>query len=305
MSKKAFDLSRDSVYVAEPISQLRVIGGLALPENERGDLDTEIDEKHPLYDERLLIALDTPFVRDIAKRGVRTPVEIVKRDDMATVKAGRRRVRGARIENHRRLKEGAKFEDLIKIKCTIIRDNDDATIMSDMVSENELRMDDGILIKIAKAKRMQARGMDTDAIAAAFGQPKSVVDAWFTFDDNATDETKAAAAAGRLNATAAAELAKERDPDAQRALLASLMTLPEKKRTVRNVRAARTGEFAGIVGRRGQKRLLETVQGLKHRGEKAPIYFEGVEDFLRVLTGTDLDKVDKRLLDVIRDMEAA
>lgn len=291
-NRRGFDFARGNLWSVDPMD-LCIIGGRCLSADERGPLDTNDGPTHDLYDERVAEALTEEFVNNIDAHGVDTPILIVKLNDVATVIAGRKRVRAARVVNARRKKRG---EPPIKIDAKLKRASGSA-ILAAMITENEARTDDGILTKIEKLKRLMNRGVSIEDAAVHFNAKIATVKGWLAFEDRATAETKTAARSGRLSASAAAELAKVSDPDKQREKLASMIGSGEKV----SARAARTaskiarGKAAGVSDKKTQKKLLHVVQATSHPNvsEKTAAWWDGVEAALKLVIG-DAD-VDMRL----------
>lgn len=220
-TKKGFDLSRDSVYVADP-NELRIIGGLAMVrEDERGPLDTaHVKGEHDLFDERILtVEVTDAEVANIDTYGVNVPIAIAKDEDGEPVVVdGRGRVRRARRANILRAKRG---EPLIKIKCVVVRSTG-TRLMATMIALNEVRNEDGPLVKLEKAKRLLERGVSNEDAAVAFGLEPAYFDALLAYDDAATPEVKASVASGEMSATAAVNLVSQaKTPSAQNAALAN------------------------------------------------------------------------------------
>jgi hypothetical protein len=299
-NKKAFDLARDSVYVAEPITELRIIGGLVLCDEEQGDLDTEPDESLTLKDlRRLKKWLDESFLANIAHRGVDTPIRIVKIDDVATVVAGKSRVRAARRANRIRKAEGL---PLIKIKCVIQRDASPLALMASMISENNARTDDDLADKIDKLKALLNLGASEADAALVFGVKQTTIRGWLAFEDAATEMTKQAVKEGRLPASTAAELAKIKDPEEQNAALVGMLAAPEKRaKTARAAQAIRKGKTGSksASDRKSQQLLLETIKKADHprASPKTLAFFEGAEEMLKLVLGQK--GVDDRLVGLL------
>jgi ParB-like chromosome segregation protein Spo0J len=291
-NRRAFDFARGNLWSIDP-DDLRIIGGKRLPADERGSLDTDDGDNHDLYDERVGEPLTEEFVNSIDAHGVDTPILIVKLDDVATVIAGRKRVRAARIVNARRKKRG---ESPIKIDCKLKRTSGSG-LLAAMITENEARTDDGLLTKIEKLKRLMSRGVSPEDAAIHFSVGVSTVKGWLAFEDNATAETKAAARAGRLSASAAAELTKIADPTMQREKLALMIGSGEKvsARTARAASRVARGKGAGVADKKTQKKLLHVVQVTSHPNisEKGAAWWEGAEEMLKLVLGAD--DVDVRL----------
>jgi hypothetical protein len=253
-SKKAFDLARDSVYVADPISELRICGGAGvLPDDEAGDLDTEPGPDVPVRDlKRLKRPLQASFVTNIGRDGVRVPILICKIDDVATVVAGKSRVRAARRANRAR---AAQSEGLppMRIRCVMQRDASSVAILATMISENNARQDDDLADRIEKLKQYLAAGASEADAATSFNVQQSTIRGWLDYDDHATDETKRAVRDGRVQASTAAELAKIKDPDAQRVALEKVLGAPcVKQRSARAARALRHDANGTGNGRDGR-----------------------------------------------------
>jgi len=291
-NRRAFGFARGNLWSVDPMD-LCVIGGTCLPTDERGPLDTDDGPTHDLYDERVSEPLTEEFVNSIDAHGVDTPILIVKLGDVATVIAGRKRVRAARIVNVRRKKRG---EPPIKVDCKLKRASG-AGLLAAMITENEARTDDGLLTKIEKLKRLMSRGVSPEDAAIHFSVGVATVKGWLAFEDNATVETKAAARAGRLSASAAAELTRIADPAVQREKLA-LMIGSGAKVSARAARAASRvarGKAAGVSDKKTQKKLLHIVQSASHPNisEKTAAWWEGAEEMLKLVLGAD--DIDKRL----------
>jgi hypothetical protein len=249
---KAFDVSYRSTPAFYP-DQIRIVGGADLADKrERGPLDTSADDvwrvvdgqdvlwsAHPLYNrERLEQPLKAGFVETIDLVGLITPIAIVKLDDHATVNVGRGRTRGSRIVNFERKKKcgqlgksdeeaaeacAAKGFPLIKLDCVHKQVSDEADLLSRMFIENAQRQDDPLWTTIEVAARLLDKYNDLDMAAKICGQTPQTIKFWMTFRTVATDATVKAAKEGRLPLTAAAVLAREKDPEKQNELLAKLL----------------------------------------------------------------------------------
>lgn len=301
-TKKAFDLSRDSVYTADPITELRICGAAGvIPPEEAGDLDTPPGPDVPVQDHRRLSRPVRPgTIASIARYGVKQPIIIAKIDDVATVIAGKSRVRAARRENRlRMLRAGG--EPMIKPRCVMQRDVSPRAILGTMITENNVREDDDLADRIEKLRMyLEVGGSEADA-ATEFGVKQSTILDWLDYDDHATDETKAAVETG-LPASTAAELAKIRDPDEQRAALRKLLS--GSKTTQRSARAARALR-RGVCGtptatdRKSQRMLLEHLdrKAAARELEDDAEFWRGVRATLRMVTGSK--KSDDKIVDAL------
>jgi transposase len=284
---RSFDFARGNLWSIDP-DDLCVVGGKRLPPDERGPLDTDDGPEHDLYDERVAEPLTEEFVNNVDAHGVDTPVLIVKLGDVATVVAGRKRVRAARVVNDRRKKRG---EPPIKVDAKLKRASGSG-LLAAMITENEARTSDGILTKIEKLKRLMNRGVSPEDAAIHFSVSTSTVKGWLAFEDHATTETKAAARAGRLSASAAAELAKVADPDKQREKLAQVVGTGEKvsARAARAASRVARGKGAGVSDKLTLKKLLHVIQNANHTSTKSASWWESAEEMLKLVIGApDVD----------------
>lgn len=306
MGKTAFEnLTRNSTYVADPTTDLRIVGGKRfLTGDEAGDIDTDDDASHALWQERRLKKpLKDGFPENIDAFGVIQPIVIAKLDGVATVVVGRSRVRAARIANVRRKARG---EPPIAVECKIRR-TDETGLMGAMIAENEQRTDNDILTKMDEARRYLARGVSEADVAMTFGIKTVTLKGWLAFDDNATPEVKAAVKAGRVSPTAAAELART-EPTKQNEALTSLLLAPGKKTVTAARKAVKksTGGKStdvGITSRRMIKAILDQVVATSHpnAGEKTLAWWQGVEDALKMIAG---EEVEERLAKILTTVDA-
>lgn len=306
--KKAFDLPRDSVYSAEPIADLRIIGGAGLlVEEESGELDTEYADGMPLKDlRRLKKALDEEFCANVAFHGVKIPIIIAKIEDVATVVAGKSRVRALRRANHARLERG---EPLMRVRCIIQRDTTHEALFATMVTENNARRDDDLADKIEKAIAMIDSGKYSEQdVALHFTVKQTTLRGWLDFDDHATDATKQAVKEGRVGASTAAELAKIHDPEEQNKALAEMLIAPEPRgRSARAAKMLRKGgaKVGNASDRKTQVTLLSFMQAASHprASEKTMAWWEGAEEMLKLVTGSK--ETDEKLLKILNEARIA
>lgn len=304
--KQAFDHARNSMWSIDP-HELCLVGGDVLPKEERGDLDTEATEDDELFDARLGVPLTEEFINNIDAHGVDTPILIAKINDVATVIAGRSRVRAARIVNIRRKARG---EPLIKVDCKMKRGSA-ASLMGAMIAENEARRDDELPTKIAKLKRYMNRGISVEDAAVTFNVTAAVAKTWLAFDDNAIAATKKAVEQGRISSSAAMVLARTKEPEKQKEALDALLEHAPAG-TKGSTRAARiaagnagAGNVVGVTDKRTLKRLLATVEDTSHphnTSEKTLMWWSGAEEMLKLVMG-DKD-VDQRLVEVLKQTYA-
>lgn len=302
---------RGNLYMYDPETDLAIAGGKVIKNrDEHGDLDTSEDEDDELYDERLHIELDEPFVKNVDAFGVHTAIVIVKRNGVPFVVAGRRRVRAARRVNHARDKTG---QPRMRVPATILRTNDETRLMGNMISENEGRQDDTLPAKIQKMKRYMGRGVSVEDAAIAFSIPTAMAKSWLAFEDRATPELLAAVESGRLTISQGVEISRAGEAPAQ---LAAFRDIEAKlasgqKTTTRDARSAakqaKTGVAVenGLPNRREQRKLLQLVRDTSHSTKSAEklAWFQGVEDALLAILGeTD---ADPRIVELVKKVRAS
>lgn len=167
-------------------------------------LDTPHGPEHPLYDERIFLPLDEKMIANISFYGVQEAVVAQRTSDGPNpVVDGRRRVIHTREVNKRRRAAG---EELMKVPVILKKIGDDIA-MGLGVSLNEIRKDDSMSVKAAKAKRLHEQYNRSPAeIAVMFGVSQVSVYSWLKLSD-AAPEVMEAVEAGRLSASAASKLA--------------------------------------------------------------------------------------------------
>ena len=181
MGKTAIDAKRGTIFMLEP---------------ERLTLVT--DKGHPLYDPRVEDPPDENMVANIAMHGVLEPVIVRKNGDAIEVVAGRGRTKAA-AEANRRLKAEGKPPMLVP---AIMRGGDDADLFGVMISENEIRREDSMIVKGGKARKLLNMGYSVPQIAVTFGATRQAVESWLAAD-GLPARIKDAVEAGEISATAA------------------------------------------------------------------------------------------------------
>jgi ParB family chromosome partitioning protein len=165
-------------------------------------LDSPGDAKTVLYDERVELEVDEAMVRNIMHYGVKVPILIRQDGDRNIVVDGRQRVRCAREANKRL---DARGEATLKVPATPVTAND-AMLTGIMISTNEQRRDDDILVKAAKAARLYEMTGDKEEVCAAFGRTLQTINGWLRLAQ-AHPSVHAAVRSGVLSSSAAVELA--------------------------------------------------------------------------------------------------
>lgn len=146
--------SRGTVFKMDP-ADIVIIG-----------LDTRDGPEHPLYDDRIRLALDEGLVLNIMARGVLVPILGRKNGPRVEVVDGRQRVRCAREANKRLKKEGLKP---VKIEVSLKRPKDEKAALGMLITTNENRINDDYVARARKAQRLLDLGADEDEVANDFG----------------------------------------------------------------------------------------------------------------------------------------
>lgn len=303
--------ARTDVLLKLP-EELCLFGGLTmLDESERGPLDTLDDPSSPYHDPRLLLPLDDAKVRNINTLGVLETVLVTRVGDALIVIDGRQRVRWARAANKLRHERG---EPLLRVKCDPVRlaATDPRYALSVLISTNENRVDDDIVGKINKLKRLLASGVDTHAAADIFGVSVAVVDSWLRFDDNAIGTVKLAVEQGRMALSAGMRVAAVA-PAQQAQVMADLATSVPANGKISTRHAAKAAKLVekpsahvGVGDKRTQRALLQLTQKKEHAkgtSEKTLAWWAGVEAALQLIVGSD-EKPDERLLALLGEVTA-
>jgi hypothetical protein len=341
MAKTAFpELGRDSVFKADPITQLCIIGGqnekVRLPESEWGDLDTDDDDSHPLFDENLFEALPEEFIQSIDEKGVIEPVLIGKMIiknrrgedvEVAGVIAGRKRIRGARVVNRRRMERNKELPDdqqiaLLEVRC-VNRKGTLGDYMLDMITENHIRIEDSGETAISKLRRyLDQPGASMAKAAIAFGKSVQTLEGWIAYDEKAVPQLRKLVETGVMTVTSASEIAKQ-DRDKQLVAVSEVERIqaeapkpangaanggrarPAVSRTAAQTAAKRAASGdAGVemLSKREGKRLLKHIEGMDHQGASPQTlgFYIGVEAAFGMWLGNA--GVDERLKNALKAM---
>ncbi len=294
--KKAFDLSRDSIYVADPISDLRICGAKGVvPADEAGDLDTPPGPAIPVRDARRLQKPLAGIKASVDLRGVKRPIIIGKIDDVATVLDGKSTVRAARASNRRRAQDG---RPPIRVRCVMQRDVSPLAVLSTMITTNNNRTEDTLADKVDKLVAYlgdPSTPSEADA-AIEFGVTVDRIRDWVDFADQAIGDVKEAVDAGTISASTALEIAKIKEVDGQKAALAKILGAPDARdRSARAARAIAQGANGTptITDRRSQRLLLSYLQApAPARRSSTPSeegFWQGVVEALKAVTGQAAD----------------
>jgi len=251
MGTQLLDGKRETLFRVDP-ETLTIIG-----------IDTDDGPDHQLWDERIKLPLDEHMVLNIMELGVREPIVVVVQGKgearVAAVVDGRQRVRHAREANKRLVKRGdpALQVPVIAEKGMSEREQ---TLLS--ASLNEIRQDDPVMTKAAKAARMKGKGSSFSEIALAFGVTEQTVGLWVNIN-SLTDTVKKAIADGRIKPTAAGALAGLK-PEEQKTALAELLeeqAATGEKPTVDKAKGKAKAKASGmtVVVAVPQRRVLRRV----------------------------------------------
>jgi len=175
-------------------------------------IDTKDGPEHPLWDERIKTPITPEFVRSILTYGVLQIVKVTVSDGVPCVVDGRRRTLAARMANEilreEHARSGASGEPAL-ITLVVQGENakkvSDSTLGAAMVTMNEQRLDDGPLVKAAKAERLRLRGTSDAELAIIFGVSVQTIRDWALLSGLSTP-VKKAVEAGTVSAHAAAQL---------------------------------------------------------------------------------------------------
>lgn len=278
-------------------------------------LDTDHDSTHALYDERAFLPLKEETILSMQALGVlqvakATVLEIATKTDK-TVKRrvvmtdGRRRVLHAR-EANKRLRKMGEPEISIRIEAESGKRVSDEHLSMSMIAMNELREEDLVLVKAAKAERMIQRGIDRTKVAMAFGVVPQTIDAWLRIR-SASAPVRKALGEGLINATTAATLADLPKDEQGPALEAALsegggkVTAMAARAVVRASKQKKAGGD-GEVRQKPNGRLLTKIVEYAKVNEQTELP-EGFLLGLQYAKGTIGPRSVKGLSALLRDLE--
>ena len=161
------------------------------------------DPTHPLYDSRVHQPVDEALMFNIMVNGVLEPIIVRKNGEAIEVVDGRSRTKAVLAANEILKAEG---KQTLRIPV-IVRRGRDADLFGIVISANECRRNDELLVKIEKATRLMDMGKSEDEVAIAFGVSRTTVDTWLAVQDLA-EPVRKAIETGEISVTAAASLAR-------------------------------------------------------------------------------------------------
>lgn len=168
------------------------------------DLLVHDGEKHPLYDDRVLIPRNDARVAETIKNGIEEPIIGRKNGELIEVVEGRQRVLDMRAANLAIDKSGG-TRHRIRV---ILKRGADLDAMKTMVRSNEWRTPDEVFNKAKKANRLQEFGASIDEIATEFGVTTNTVKNWLKLLEM-DDKVQKAARVGQVTITEAIKWSKE------------------------------------------------------------------------------------------------
>lgn len=192
MGKQAYDAGRLNGFRFDP-DTLVIIG-----------FDTKDGPEHELWDERASKPFSEEMVLSLMNIGCLETITVRKgpNGDPEVVNGRGRTIAGR--EANRRLKKLGKTETLVTIPAMSIK-GDENLMFQVLVSTNEIREPDDLLVKVAKLQRMLARNPDKAQAAITFGVTKTTISNWLKINELPV-EVKKAVSSGAIAASTAAKL---------------------------------------------------------------------------------------------------
>jgi ParB family transcriptional regulator, chromosome partitioning protein len=218
--------------------------------------------------------------------GVKEPILVVKMAiadvDVPVVIDGRRRIMHAREANKRLKILG---ETLLKVPGKPEKGSDEH-LAHVSVALNEIRRQDDLLVKAAKAKRMIDRGDEAAAVAVAFGVSKTTVANWLKLGELPAPVQKAINQ-GVLSAHAASQL-HGLERKAQLAKLEELVA--QHRQTGKKVSGNQAKAKTGKTGcKKPSKKQLQYAIG--QLSQTPDPFMAGVTAGIRYALGEDIPEV--------------
>jgi ParB family transcriptional regulator, chromosome partitioning protein len=186
-------------------------------------LDEE-EEGNVLNDERAQKDVSEALVRNIMFYGILQPVNVRQEAGRYFVVDGRQRVKAAREAARRQQSAG---EVQVKVPC-LIRQSDDMTVAGIMVSSNEIRSADAVLVKAKKAARLLSMHGDIQAVALTFGRSVKTVENWMLLVQ-AAPEIHQAIETGKISANVGIDIARKPREEQIEALNQILADVPGRR----------------------------------------------------------------------------
>lgn len=165
-------------------------------------IDTDATDADTLYDERIDMDIDENLVKNIIVYGVQQPILAREENGDYIVVDGRQRVRAAREANKQLSAAG---EVQLKVPAVTVN-GDDKRVTGIMISANEQRRDDEVLVKAQKAQRMLDLVGSVADVALSFGRTPQTINAWLRLA-GADSSVHEAIQLGKISASAGVEIA--------------------------------------------------------------------------------------------------
>lgn len=306
MAKKLFDNATTITnYSFDPLD-LAIAGGAVLPDDERGPLDTKCTNQDPLYDERLSQPLNPDSFGSYKVHGIIEDIEIAIREGIPFVLNGRTRVRTARRLNPELVKAGL---PPIKVPCRVVRTANALDELAKMIVTNEVRTNDPPLVKLEKAKRLLARSMPVEDVAASFQTTAATVNTWLHYDEHAVAAVKSAVESREIPFTIGMDLARIPQDKQEEALGNLLKQASEGEKvtraTARNTTAEVTGGNPQVSDKKTLKKMIDIVHKLATNEELAAekrALWKGAEAAWKLVVG---DKTLGAIADILEAAKTA
>lgn len=239
-------------------------------------IDTE-DRGHALYDERVELPLDEGLVLNIMAYGVLNPV-IVRKNSAGLVEVvdGRQRVRAVREANKRLKAEG---RSTIRIPV-VLKGGESRDMAAVMVSLNECRQQDSVVVRAQKANRMLDMGRSEEEVAVMFGVSVQTIKLNLSLL-SLEPELLSAVKSGKIAASEALKMAG-RGAEAQKRVAEEARKAPPKKP------GRKKGSVNAIPKRQVIQAKIDEVKALSPLAAVALGWAIGLVDedyFMRALNG--------------------
>jgi hypothetical protein len=224
------------------------------------DLEIVTDPKDILYDKRIDLPVEDSDVLNVMAIGVKLPIIVARRGEKIVVVDGRQRTKWALAANKRLKKAG---DPLIRVPV-VLEAGDDRKQLGMMVSLNEIRNDDPLMMKISKLGILIDRGYDDAECATMFGVTSACISEWKKIG-GCSAPVKRAIDQDKITPSAAAKLSKLAPDEQKEALDALLKTAkPGKKVTIKAAKKAakrKTGadDDASFISIKTVKKMMDAL----------------------------------------------